>query len=71
MCVCVFVCTCVRMCIYGVRSTFVTKYNKLQLCGLAAWMETNIHTIFSRGHIVEYKKKESKYGMETLLTGRM
>jgi hypothetical protein len=45
------------MCIYGVPSAFVTKYNKLQLCGLAGRLETNIHTIFSRGHIAEYKKK--------------
>jgi hypothetical protein len=61
-----YVCTCVCMCmyvctyIYVVRSAFVTKYSKLQLCGLAARMETNIHTIFLRGHIMEYKKRGRK-----------
>jgi hypothetical protein len=48
------------MCVYVVRSAFVTKYNKLQPCGLAARMEANIHTIFSRGHIMEYEKKGRK-----------
>jgi hypothetical protein len=34
-------------------------------------MEANIHKIFSRGHIMEYEKKDGNYGMETPLRGRM
>ena len=59
MCVClcirIYVCLYVCMCINVVRSTFMTKYNKLQLCRPAARIETNLHTIFSWGHIMEYK----------------
>ena len=46
VCVCMYVCmyvyTNVCMCIYVVRSTFMTRYNKLQLCVLAARMDTDI-----------------------------
>jgi hypothetical protein len=58
--VCMYVCVC--MCIYVVRSASVTRYNKLQLCELAARMETNIHKIFSRGHVTEYRKEDGNMG---------
>jgi len=54
MFLCMYVRVYLCMCIYVVLSTFVTKYNKLQLRGIAARMEKNIHTIFSRGHIMEH-----------------
>jgi len=49
----------------------MTKYNKLQLCRPAARIETNLPTIFSWGHIMEYKKEDGNCGVETPLTGRM
>jgi hypothetical protein len=50
----------------------VTKYNKLQLCGLAARMDTNIHKYIFAGTYNGIQKKIGwKCGMETPLRSRM